>query len=121
MELSRMTHLSRTHGIAVVFCFAAGVSSSLSAAASDDAGKTAFLAQKCNRCHSIEAHQIAATVKSETMRGPDLSTVGKKHDAAWIKQYVRKEVKLEDKDHKAKWEGSEEDLQRIADWLASLK
>ncbi len=35
-------------------------------------GKQIFLAQKCNLCHSVPPAGIAATVKSERMKGPDL-------------------------------------------------
>jgi cytochrome c553 len=90
------------------------------AAAADDGQKT-FTEQKCNKCHSVASVEIEATIKSEKMRGPDLSKAGEKHAADWVKQYVLKEVQLNDKDHKAKWEGSEKDLQAIADWIASLK
>ena len=42
-------------------------------------GKAIFLAQKCNTCHSVSTEGIAATTKSEKMKGPDL--INLKHDA----------------------------------------
>lgn len=89
--------------------------------AADEAGKKEFLAQKCNKCHSIASHQIEATVQSEKMKGPDLSDVGSKHDAAWMTQWVKKEVQLEGKSHSAKWEGTDKQLATIVGWLAQLK
>ena len=35
-------------------------------------GKQIFLAQKCNLCHAVSPAGIAATTKSEKMKGPDL-------------------------------------------------
>lgn len=87
----------------------------------DDAGKAAFLEAKCDRCHSIASADITATVKSEKMKGPDLDRIGTTRDAAWIQQFVKKEIKLEDKDHRTSWKGSDEDLGTITEWLASLK
>jgi hypothetical protein len=91
------------------------------AKAADDAGKKEFLAQKCNKCHAISSHQIEATVTSEKIKGPDLSDAGSKHDGAWMKQWVKKEVQLEGKSHSAKWEGSDKQLDTIVAWLAQLK
>jgi mono/diheme cytochrome c family protein len=91
------------------------------ASLAQEAGQKAFMDAKCNRCHSISSHEIEATVSSEKMRGPDLAKVGTKHDAAWITQYVKREVKMDDKNHRMAWKGSDEDLKTIADWLATLK
>ncbi len=86
----------------------------------DDAGKDEFLAQGCNKCHSVSTQDIEATIKSEKMRGPDLATA-EDHEAAWIVQYVNKEVQLNDKDHKAPFKGTAEQLETVANWVASLK
>ena len=93
----------------------------LSAASADEAGKKAFLDAQCERCHSVSSEDIAATVKSEKMRGPDLAKIGATRDAAWIEQFVKKEVQLDDKSHRAAWKGSDDDLLVIAKWLASLE
>lgn len=83
-------------------------------------GKKAFLDNSCDRCHSVEAHDIEATVKSERMRGPDLSETGKTRDADWFAGYLAKDLDLEGKPHRAMYRGSDEDLRTISDWLASL-
>lgn len=87
----------------------------------DDAGKKEFLAQECNKCHSVSSHDIAATLKVEKMHGPDMSEVGKRQDAASIKKILLHEVQIEGHDHKGKWKGKDKDLEVIANWLASLK
>jgi hypothetical protein len=55
------------------------------------------------------------------MAGPDMSKVGDKHDAAWIVKFASREIMLDDKQHKNEYKGTKEDLQAIANWLASLK
>ena len=89
--------------------------------AGEDAGKQAFLDAKCNMCHSIESLEIERTSKSDKMKGADLSNVGAERDAEWLVKYIKKEVQLNDEDHKKTWKGSDEDLQKIADWMATLK
>lgn len=93
--------------------------SSGSSAAAD--GKQTFLDNNCNRCHSVSAHDIEATVQSESMRGSDLSDVGKNRDAEWLEKYLQKEVELDGKTHRSTFRGSDEDLQTIAEWLAEQK
>lgn len=97
------------------------VASVLSVAAQDGAGKKAFMDVKCDRCHSIESEDIEATVVSEKMRGPDLAKLEESKDASWITQYLKREVKVDDKQHRFPWKGSDEQLQAIADWVASLE
>jgi hypothetical protein len=89
--------------------------------ADDEAGKKAFLAQECNKCHAMEKFQIEATVTSEKMKGPDLSKVGDHRDAAWITKFVNKEVDIEGKKHKNEYKGTKKDLETIVNWLAGLK
>ena len=84
----------------VLVGFLAAVAISGMAAAEDAKGKTAFLENKCNRCHAVQTREIEATVKSEKMKGPDMSNVGSERDAAWIQKYVMREVKLHDKKHR---------------------
>lgn len=92
------------------------------ARAADPPGKAAFLAQKCNMCHSIDSQGVARTGKSEKMAGPDLSNVGAEHDAAWMTAYLKKEqANAEGKKHGKGWAGSDEDLAALTEWLASLK
>ena len=90
-------------------------------AAEGEAGKQAFLGQKCHRCHSVASHEIEATVASEKMRGPDLSSVGGSHDVQWLGRYLRREVEVGGKSHRVEWKGRPKDLERVTDWLATLE
>ena len=94
---------------------------SAAGAAAQDAGQKAFEANKCSNCHSVDKVGIARKIQSEKMAGPDMSKVGDKHDAAWIVKFASREIMLDDKQHKNEYKGTKEDLQAIADWLASLK
>lgn len=84
-------------------------------------GKQTFLDNNCNRCHAVSSHDIEATVKSERMRGPDMSDIGERRDVDWLVKYVRKEVEVDGKAHRASYNGTDEDLKAIADWLATLE
>ena len=90
-------------------------------AGAQDTGQEAFLSNSCNRCHAIESEDIEATAKSKRMRGPDLSNIGDSRDAAWLVQYIEKEVQANDREHPVAWKGNDEDLKAMAGWLASLK
>ena len=63
---------------------------------------------------------MARKIQSEKTAGPDLSTIGDKHDAAWITKWCMREVEKEGKTHKSEYKGTKEDLQAIANWLATL-
>lgn len=84
-------------------------------------GKSIFEASKCVRCHSIESQGVAAKPKEgEEEDVKDLSKVGTEQSAEWIQKFLRKEETLDGKKHKQKFRGSDEDLQTLATWLASL-
>ena len=92
------------------------------------AGKIAFADLKCSICHSIESQAIERKSKSEKTKGPDLSTVGTAvaggpvRDAEWFAKFLRKEVVNEnDKKHEKEFKGTPEQLQQVAEFLASLK
>ena len=87
----------------------------------EPAGKALFVDQKCSMCHSVDAVGIERKSKSDKMKGPDLSTVGDEHDAAWIAAFVKQEETLDGEKHDKPYKGTDEDLQAIADWLASMK
>jgi cytochrome c5 len=82
-------------------------------------GKQVFLDQKCNMCHAVSKADIAPTVKSEKMQGPDLAGFSK--DVAEVAPYLKGEVERDGVKHKKKYTGSDEDLQTILTWAASLK
>jgi mono/diheme cytochrome c family protein len=83
-------------------------------------GKDVFLAQKCNMCHSVSSAGIEAKVKSEKMRGPDLDGCCKDKDAAWITQFLKKEVDLDGAKHKGTFKGTDEELKALVAWIKSL-
>jgi len=95
------------------------------AAAADPAampGKAVFTDLKCSICHSIDSLAIERKSKSEKTKGPDLSTVGSDHDAAWLAKWLRQEVAAADgKKHSKEWKGTPEQLQQVTEFLAALK
>ncbi len=90
-----------------------------------DSGKSIFLDNKCNKCHSISSQGIKHL--SEPPEGakyppPDLSDVGDRHTQDWMKQWLLHEVEQHDKKHMfKKFPGSGDDLNTLTKWLASLK
>lgn len=82
-------------------------------------GKAVFEANKCNKCHSIEAAQIEKA--SDKIKAPDLSHVGKAHDAAWIGKWVKKEETLKGKKHMIMFKGTDEELAALTSWLGGMK
>jgi cytochrome c5 len=84
-------------------------------------GKAVFLAQKCEMCHGVSTAGIEAKTKSAAMAGPDLVDLAPERDAAWISQYLKKEVQLEGKDHKKAFSGTDEELKALVDWLLAQK
>ena len=60
-----------------------------------DAGKELYTELRCQMCHSIESLDILS-------RGgvrEDLSKVGETRDAEWLKAYLQREEKVDDKEH----------------------
>ena len=84
------------------------------------AGQKAFVDAKCGTCHGVAAVGIEAKVKSEKMRGSDLSGYTTE-DAAAMMAFLRKEAQIEGEDHKKAVKASDEELQVILDWLATLE
>jgi cytochrome c1 len=92
------------------------------AGAADDPGKTIFLANKCNTCHSMKSDAIEKTSKAKMKKEPpDLSTIGDQKTADWIVKYLKKQEMLDNAKHVKAWTGKEEDLQTLAKWLESHK
>jgi mono/diheme cytochrome c family protein len=88
-------------------------------AAKEPAGKTIFLNEKCNTCHSIDS--AAITKKMASSKAPDLSNVGSEQKAEWIVKWLKKEETLHEKKHLATFKGTEEDMKTVAAWLETLK
>ncbi len=85
-------------------------------------GKSIFLDSKCDKCHTISSQSIERSGATPPGKlPPDLSGVGLKHNADWIKGWLLKEEELNGKKHLKKWSGSDDDLKTLCNWLASLK
>jgi len=80
-------------------------------------GKQIFIDSKCNNCHTVNSTEITSK-KDDAV---DLSNAGSVGDAQLIKSYLLKETKINDKEHKMKFKGSDAELNTLAEWLASLK
>jgi hypothetical protein len=87
----------------------------------ENPAEKAFVANKCNMCHSIETLGIERTSTSDKMKAADLSSVGDRHDSEWIVRFLEKETELEGEPHKLSYKGTGEDLAAIADWLAAMR
>lgn len=83
---------------------------------SDD-GKKIFIDNKCNMCHTV----TSAGIESKKSDATDLSEVGKAATQEFLLKYLKKETKLNDKDHKSSFKGSDADLKILVDWLLTLK
>lgn len=98
-------------------------------------GKDIYLKYKCHKCHTIKAQNIGPILKDEKgeeeeeekeekgkKKITDLSGVGLKRNAEWIKAYLLKKVKDEKgKKHKPKWKGTDAELKIVSEWLAQQK
>jgi cytochrome c551/c552 len=83
-------------------------------------GKEIFLAQKCNTCHSIDSQKVEKT--SDKIKAPDLSNAGGMVESAdWLKSFLKKTVKKDDKAHLREFKGTDEELNTVVSWLVSLK
>ena len=80
-------------------------------------GKQIFIDSKCNNCHIVTSMEITSK-KDDAV---DLSNAGSIGDAQLIKSYLLKETKLNDKNHKIKFKGSEAEFNALVNWLLSLK
>lgn len=80
-------------------------------------GKKLFVDNKCNMCHTV----TVAGIESKKSDAHDIKQIdASKGTEFWLK-YLMKKEKLNGKDHKTAFKGSEEDLKKIVDWLLTLK
>lgn len=84
---------------------------------SGDDGKKIFVDNKCAMCHTVQS----AGIESKKSDAVDLSTVGTDKTEEFLMKYLKKDAKLNDKDHKSSFKGSEADLKILVDWLLTLK
>lgn len=84
-----------------------------------EAGKKLFTDAKCASCHSVESQGI--TLKTKKPNVPDLSGIGAKLKADFLKNYLQKKEKVKDKLHPTAFKGTDADLQKLVDWLMNVK
>jgi cbb3-type cytochrome oxidase cytochrome c subunit len=85
-------------------------------------GKTLFLANKCDTCHSMAAENIKQKVKPTGKKvPPDLSNIGEKRTAEWLMKYLKRTETVNNEKHPKPWSGKEEDLNVLAKWLEEHK
>ncbi len=106
-------YLSFIFVVVVIYGFVFSIGSQTT----NDDGKTIFVDQKCISCHSVKSVELILRKKDAT----DLSTIGKTRNEEFLKKYLSKEIKIDDKPHKFTFKGTEEQLKILSNWLASLK
>ena len=106
------TYLSIIIAIVALYGFAFTISSN-----DDPAGKKIFIDNKCNMCHTVKS----AGIESKKSDATDLSNAGAEMKAEDMIKYLKKEMKLNNKDHKTAFKGSDEDLKKLVEWLSTLK
>ena len=96
---------------------------SINTLATGSDGKTIFIENKCQGCHSIDALGIKRTAepKAGELIPADLSGVGLKHKADWFTEWLNKEVELDGHKHLKKFKGSAGDLDILSKWLETMK
>ncbi len=107
-----MIYLGLVVTIVALYGFAFSLGSNL-----EGDGNKIFLDNKCNMCHTVNSLGIESKKSDAT----DLSNVGKDKTTEFLMKYLKKEAKLNDKDHKSSFKGSDEDLKVLVDWLLTLK
>jgi len=125
MTLSRILTAA---ALACAVLVAAAAAQDKPAAAAKD-GKTLFLDNKCNTCHTIQVQSIpkkkaeptdAKEEKSEK-KPPDLSAVGLERKAPWMSKYLMKTEAIKGEKHGRKFRGTEAELTTLTTWLETLK
>jgi len=80
-------------------------------------GKQIFLNNKCNNCHTI----VSLEITSSKDNAVDLSNAGSLSNEELLKSFLLKESKVNEKEHKIKFKGSNEELNTLVNWLLTLK
>ncbi len=80
-------------------------------------GKKLFVDYKCNMCHTVKS----VGIESKKSDADDIVQLEAEKNAEFWMKYLMKQEKLNGKDHKTAFKGKEEDLQKIVDWLMTIK
>jgi mono/diheme cytochrome c family protein len=81
-------------------------------------GEKVFADKKCVPCHAIKGK--GGTV-GPTARGPELSTVGAKRDAQWLRTYLKDPKAVNPKAKMMAFKGTDEELEALVAYMGSLK
>jgi hypothetical protein len=84
-------------------------------------GEDLYNEYKCGMCHAVASAGIEATVKSDTMKGPDLGAYETEIEADKLLAYATQASELDGKKHKKKYAGTPEEFTAIMAWLAQLE
>jgi hypothetical protein len=79
-------------------------------------GKDIFLAKKCNMCHPATTQGIESKKKDT----PDFGTYKLSGDAAFIKQYLNKEIEMNAKKHPVQLKGEAAEIDALVNWLVEI-
>ena len=120
---------TRTVGTLVLVSVAVVAATALAEQAASPArdGKTIFLENKCNSCHSLQALKIekkqgAEQEKSyDKMNPPDLSSDGLERKADWMAKFLLKKEMIDGEKHRKLFKGGEPDLKTLTAWLETQK
>lgn len=81
-------------------------------------GEKLYAEKKCAVCHVIKGE--GGTV-SPMARGPELSTIGAKREAQWLKTYLKDPKAANPKSKMMALRGTDEELEALMAYLGSLK
>ena len=94
------------------------IPTALSAEGADEAKELFVETYRCVKCHGVVAEGLEAT--SEKMESTDLSGYSTE-DVEALARFIRKEEDHGDVKHKKTFEGTDEELETILAWLATLE
>ena len=138
--------MERSHSSVAAVVVGALVLVGTSAFAADDPGIKVFVEKRCYTCHTVSANPAVDKAKQAFLKesgadaddagdsdtkGGDLSDIGKKHDAAWLDEFLKnpkphfkddadcqKEAKQKDR---KKFKGTPEEFGALTKFLGTLK
>ncbi|MBZ0199026.1 MAG: cytochrome c [Ignavibacteriaceae bacterium] len=83
----------------------------------DVSGEKIFVDNKCTMCHSVSASEITSKKKDAA----DLSKLSNVLTADFLTKYLKKEEAIDGEKHKVTFKGTEEDLNKMVEWLLTFK
>jgi nitric oxide reductase subunit C len=76
-------------------------------------GQRIYQERKCGVCHAVKGQGAKS--------GPDLTAVGAKREAAWLKTFMKDPKAVNPQSKMLAFKGTDEELEALAAYLASLK